>query len=79
VRKTRGGTTVNRGWEGVRGEGVGHTQRRKRSVAAMISNQQQFRAAMGIPRGGSSKPRGSASIQNVSVEGSGERTGGCQT
>jgi hypothetical protein len=33
-------------------QGVGHTTRRKRAVTAMISNRQQVRASVGIPRGG---------------------------
>jgi hypothetical protein len=45
---------------GGKGEGVGGTQRRKRAIAAMISNQQRVNAVAGIPRGGSSKPRVSA-------------------
>jgi hypothetical protein len=49
------------------GKGVGHTQCRKRVVAAMISNKQQIRAATGIPRGGHSTPRGSASRQRKLV------------
>jgi hypothetical protein len=35
-------------WGGARGEGVGHTLRRKRAVTAMMSFQQQFRVATGI-------------------------------
>jgi hypothetical protein len=57
------------------GEEEGNTQCEKQAVAAMMSNQQQVRAAPGIPRGRSSKPR-CRQAGKVSVEMSGGCTGG---
>jgi hypothetical protein len=67
VDKTRGGTGVHRGL-GSRGKEVGLAQHRKRVVALVISNPQQFCAATGEPGGGSLKSRRSASKQRKSVE-----------
>jgi hypothetical protein len=53
--------------DGGKGEGAGGTQRRKRAMTAMISNQQRVHVVAGIPRGGTSKPRGLANRQRKSV------------
>jgi hypothetical protein len=68
------------GWGGVAGERAGHILCRKQAMAASISNQRRVCSMTGNPRGGSSKPGGSASRQRKSVYWGGRRrAGGCRS